>query len=354
MYPVRILDASGATDVTVANVDAVNGNNTNEVARCIAGADIMATAVGVNILKFIVPNLVAGIRLRFAQTDRPLNIIICENLNNANKILEGMLKERLTDDERSLFDQRVGLVEASIGRMVPIQTEEMRDGDPLRVCVESYGFLPVDRDGFQGQIPEIQDMIPFSPFDYFVKRKLFVHNMGHACCAYLGALRGYGYIWQAIADPGLYSIVQNAMEASAFALAKKYGVEIEGIFLQIQDLLFRFRNAALQDTCNRVGREPARKLSADDRLIGSYRLCREMGIDPSFICLGIAAALHRYLAENGLPQTGEQAAMALETLSGCSIPAAVRYYDMLRQGCFLSELRAVAEKDRHATLGSVL
>ena len=353
-YPVRILGASGATDVMVENVDAVNGNDTAEVARRIAEADIMATAVGVNILKFIVPNLVAGLRLRFTQTDRPLNIIICENLNDANKILERMLKEQLTEEERAIFDERVGLVEASIGRMVPVQTEEMRDGDPLRICVETYGFLPVDKDGFKGEIPEIQDMIPFSPFDYFVKRKLFVHNMGHACCAYLGALKGYEYIWQAIADPELYSIVQNAMEASAFALSKKYGVEVEKIFLHIQDLLFRFSNAALQDTCDRVGREPARKLSADDRLIGSYRLCRELGIDNSYIALGIAAALHRYLTENALPQTVGEAGKALEAISGITSPAALRYYEMLCQGASLSELRAAAEKDRHTALGSVV
>lgn len=51
----------------------------------------------------------------------------------------------LTDEEKKHFDEKVGLVEASIGRMVPVQTEEMKDGDPMRVCVERYGFLPVDK-----------------------------------------------------------------------------------------------------------------------------------------------------------------------------------------------------------------
>ena len=112
----------------------------NAVAEAIAGADIMATAVGVNVLKFIIPNIVAGLRLRKERNLPPFNIIICENLNDANKIIEGMIKEQLTEDEIIWSDKNIGLVEAAIGRTVPVQTEEMKDGNPLRVCVESYNY----------------------------------------------------------------------------------------------------------------------------------------------------------------------------------------------------------------------
>jgi len=331
-YPVRILDNNGSRDVLVENVSAVNGNDADAAAWCIAEADIMATAVGVNILKFIVPNLLAGIRLRFARTDKPLNILICENLNNANHILEAMLKEHLTPEECARFDRQIGLVEASIGRMVPVQTDEMRAGDPMRVCVEPYDCLPVDKEAFRGEIPEIRNMLPFAPFDFFIKRKLFIHNMGHACCAYLGGIYGYEYIWQAIADPDIYVIVQNAMEASAVALAKKYGVELSELLLHIQDLLFRFSNRALQDTCDRVGRDPARKLSPDDRLIGAYRLCREMHVDPSFISVGIAAAVHCYLTEYALSFTKESAEDCLKQVCGIHSNFILRCYEMLRDG----------------------
>ena len=141
-YPVRYVSGEGYEDVLIENVTAVSGNDQEAASEAIANCDIMATAVGARILKFIVPNIVAGLRKRWARTDAPLNIIICENLNDANKILEGMLKEQLSEEERALFDARVGLVEASIGRMVPVQTEEMKDGDPMRVCVERYGVTP--------------------------------------------------------------------------------------------------------------------------------------------------------------------------------------------------------------------
>lgn len=292
-YPVRYVLSEGHEDVMIEHVTAVNGNDQEAASEAIANCDIMATAVGARILKFIVPNIVAGLRKRWARSDAPLNIIICENLNDANKILEGMLKEQLSEEEKALFDARVGLVEASIGRMVPAQTEEMKDGDPMRVCVERYGFLPVDLAAFKGEVPEIQNLVPFEPFDFYIKRKLFIHNMGHATCAYLGGYVGRKYIYQAIDDPEILSIVENAMLESAMALSQKYGVELEPLMLHITDLLGRFRNEALKDTCKRVGGDPARKLGAADRLIGSSLLCMEMGITPAYIAVGAAGAVYR-------------------------------------------------------------
>ena len=168
-YPIRILDGQNKEDLIIKNVSAVHGNNREEVAAEIASCDIMATAVGARVLKFIVPNIVSGLRKRWSEHGRPLNIIICENLNDANRVVERMIKEQLTASEVERFDRTVGLVEASIGRMVPVQTDEMKDGEPLRICTESYGFLPVDKAAFKGTIPDIKGMVPFEPFDFFVR-----------------------------------------------------------------------------------------------------------------------------------------------------------------------------------------
>ena len=210
-YPVRIVSNEGHEDIEVEHVRAVNGNDREAAAEAIAEADVMATAVGVNVLKFIVPNLAEGIRRRRARQGGPLNIIICENLVDANRVLEKLLKAELTKEEAAWLDENIGLVEASIGRMVPVQTEEMKAGNPLRVCVERYGFLPVDKAAFRGEIPEIKNMVPYEPFDYYIRRKLYVHNMGHAVCAYLGLYTHREYIYEAIEDSCIQNIVQNAM-----------------------------------------------------------------------------------------------------------------------------------------------
>lgn len=352
-YPVRILSSEGYQDVAVTNVCAVNGNHMEAVADAIAEADIMATAVGARILKFIVPNIVAGLRRRWAMGKAPLNIIICENLMDANKVLEGMLKDQLTENEKALFDETVGLVEASIGRMVPVQTEEMKDGNPMRVCVESYGFLPVDKAAFKGEIPQIAGMVPFDPFDFYIKRKLYIHNMGHATCAYLGDLLGLEYIYQAIDVPDVRLIVENAMLESAVALSEKYGVPLGDIVCHIEDLLYRFTNKALQDTCARVGGDPGRKLSPEDRLIGSSSLILGCGGVPAYIAVGAAAGLCRYIRENEMEQSTENGQKVLSEVSGLQADSSLsqlimEMYKMLLAGAAPADLRRAAELKKAA------
>ena len=359
-YPVRYVSSAGHQDVMIENVTAVNGNDQEAASEAIAECDIMATAVGARILKFIVGNIVAGLRKRWSRTDRPLNIIICENLMDANLVVEKMLKELLTDDEKKLFDERVGLVEASIGRMVPVQTEEMKDGDPMRVCVERYGFLPTDKAAFKGEIPEIRNMVPFAPFDFYIKRKLYIHNMGHATCAYLGDILGLDYIYQSIGVPEVRVLVQNAMLESALALSGKYGVELEKIVLHITDLLHRFTNAALMDTCARVGGDPARKLSPADRLIGSATLALEQGITPAYIAVGAAAGLRRYINEaDGMEQGMDAAKKVLAEVSELSADSELAklilgMYELILEGRSVRELMQAADEAKAASIHDII
>lgn len=358
-YPVRYVSGEGHEDVWVGNVTAVDGKDPEAVAEAIADCDIMATAVGARILKFIAPNIVKGLRRRWAENKGPLNIIICENLVDADKVLAGLLKESLTPEEQARFDETVGLAEASIGRMVPVQTEQMKDGEPLRVCVERYGFLPVDKAAFKGEIPPIADLVPYAPFDFYIRRKLYLHNMGHAVCAYLGDRMGLEYIYQAIGVPEIRILTQNAMLESAMALSRRYGASLEDLQRHIEDLLYRFSNAALKDTCQRVGGDPARKLGPEDRLIGASRLALEQGITPAYIAAGAAAGVCRYIAEAGQAQSPAAAENVLREVSGLEPGDVLRElilddYRMLSQGCSVAELFRQAEYRKHLSLGPVI
>ena len=313
-YPIRFISNEGCRDIWIEGVRAINGADREKTARAIAEADIMATAVGVRYLPGIAPNIAAGIKKRLARSNEPLNIIICENLIEADKLLGRLVKENLDKGEQVLFDQRIGLVEASIGRMVPIQTEGMRDGNPLRICSEEYGFLPVDRNAFKGEIPMIKGMKAFANFSFFIERKLFIHNMGHGICAYLGMYLGDTYIYEAVNSGEVLYIAQSAMMESALALSAKYNVPLAELYNHIQDLIRRFSNRALGDTCARVGGDTARKLGERDRFVGAIRRCEEEGQTPAFISIGAAAALRRHLEENNLPQTRETAAKTLSEI----------------------------------------
>ncbi len=347
-YPVRIVSNEGFEDIDVERICAVNGNNTEAAAQAIAEADIMATAVGVNILKYIVPNLAAGIRRRIQAGGSPLNIIICENLIDADKLLAKLIKAELTETEQLWFDKNIGLAEASIGRMVPVQTEEMKAGNPLRICAEKYDFLPVDKAAFKGEITDIKNMVPYEPFDFYIKRKLYVHNMGHAICAYLGLYTHKDYIYEAIDDINIQSIVQNAMLESAMALTHKYRMPTEDLVKHFQNLLYRFTNKTLKDTCKRVGADPGRKLSPTDRLIGASQLCLEGNISPVFISIGTAAAICEYIRENNLPQSTEQAEKVLESISALKknhpiYTYVLPVYKRFLSGVSIREIRQFAE-----------
>ena len=357
-YTLRVISNEGHTDTLITNVSAIDGRDGEAVARAISSCDLMATAVGARILPRIAPLIAGGLKLRFEKGQAPLSIIICENLMNADKVLEGLLLEQLDGEEQEMFHRSVGLVEASIGRMVPVQTDGMRLGDPLRVCVEGYGFLPVDRNAFKGEIPKMEGLVPYSPFDFYLRRKLYLHNMSHAGCAYLGLYAGKTYIWEAIAEENIELLTQGAMLESIAALSAKYSAPFKALWDHAADLLYRFTNRALGDSCARVGGDIRRKLAAEDRLIGGALLCLSQGIKPVYIALNAAAALCRFLLEEGREQTPEAAASALEELSGLGqgdelAGMILQVYPLFARGASLAELRAYAKEESHRLIGPV-
>ena len=297
-YTVRIVSNEGEVDTTVKPVRAVNSLSEQAIDEIVT-CDIMATAVGVNILPRIVPTIAKAIVARMEKTGKPLNIILCENQLEVDIMMRGWLYEHMTEEQKAWCDENLGLVEPSIGRMVPPLTPEMRAQDKLLICVEPYCELPVDKDAFKGEIPDLVGLVPYSPFEFYIKRKLFLHNGGHALCAYLGNLKGYEYIWQAIQDPEIYEAAKASMLASAHALIAKFG---EGVRANVEenvvDLLERFQNKALKDTIARVGADPVRKLRRNDRVVGAALFCMEQGVDPSPIITGIMAALKFDRAED--------------------------------------------------------
>lgn len=134
-YPIKIVCNEFTKEVVIENVCAVLGNNTDEVVEAISQCDIMFTAVGVNVLPFIAPHIAAGIAHR-AKSQNELNIIICENKINADSYLKNMVLENIPPEYFDFAAEKVGFVRASVGRMVPVVTDEMREGNILKVWVE--------------------------------------------------------------------------------------------------------------------------------------------------------------------------------------------------------------------------
>jgi mannitol-1-phosphate 5-dehydrogenase len=279
-------------NIPVCNVRAVNGTKLAAVSDEIHDADLLCTAVGVNVLPHVAPGIAQGVQKRAERIgDRPLNIIICENLAHASEFLREKVKEYLPADFHEYLDRNVGFVESVVARMVPVMTEEQKREDPLLVLVEPYKILPVDRVAWVGEMPEIVGVQYRDNFQGYVDRKLFGHNMGHAISAYLGYLRGYEYIYQSMLDPEVKSVTRAAMMETGDAMVKKWGFVASEHQEFVDDLIERFGNEALGDQVARVGKDPLRKLGPADRLVGGAKICVEQGVNPEHVCKGIAAAL---------------------------------------------------------------
>jgi len=276
-YPIKIVCNEYQNEMTIRNVRAVHSDH---AADEIATADLMFTSAGVNVLPHIAQNIAEGIRKR---QGRGLDIIICENLLHADKHLKKLLGTGVPEN--------IGFVESSVGRMVPVMNSEMYEGNILRVWVEPFCTLPVDRAAFKNEIPTIKNMLPSAPFGYYIQSKLYLHNMGHAVTAYLGLKRGYTYIWEAMADAEIGKTAEGAMRSSAEALSKEHDKPLDEVMRYAYDLLSRFQNRYLGDTCKRVGQDARRKLAIDDRLLGAIALCNKHQLPTECIKRGIMEAL---------------------------------------------------------------
>lgn len=293
MYPQIIMDRDQRIN-WITNIRAVDGKDTFAVEAEIATADLMATAVGANILEKIAPIIANGLVKRWeADPERPLDILICENLMDADAILRDALLKHLPDAYHGVMEEKLGIVETSIGRMVPPADPASIpvDEHPLAVRVEAYDFLPVDKAAFKGEIPAYEKIVPYEPFHYYLERKLYIHNMAHVVVAFLGRRMGATLIDEAAADPSVQKIITGCMTESAATLSEKYQVPYYELHLHIENLVHRFQNIYLKDTIDRVARDPMRKLQPKDRLVGAARNCEEMGKRPFYLAFAIALAL---------------------------------------------------------------
>jgi len=290
-YRIEVRDFHSET-IWVENVRAVHGRETEKVAHEIATADIMATAVGANNLEPVYGSIAEGLVKRLAMSKGPIDILICENVRGAaNLFREGLAKHL---PEGYLLDSMAGLVETSIGKMVPLMTEEQKQQDPLLIYAEAYNKIVLDKKAFRNPIPEVEGLEPKENMAAYVDLKIFVHNMGHAATAYLGYItdNDMKFIWEAIGNNHIRKAAQGAMWEAGRALIRKYPREFnEGnVKGHIDDLIRRFGNKALGDTIYRVGRDVPRKLSGNDRLVGALLLEKKHSVPSTLTTLAIGAA----------------------------------------------------------------
>ena len=350
-YPVYVTGKDSYDEQPVKNVSALDGRDSEKVIETIAGCDILATALGVNVIKFVAPLIAKAIEKRYNDGGKPLNILICENMIGSNVYLHDLGASHICDEYKDYLESSIGFVCVSVGRMVPPTPEELAAKNSLAVCVEPYSKLPVDAAGFRptgAEFPPIKGLVPFSPFKFFIEQKLLMHNMAHAMSAYLGYLKGYTRIPDVEVDAEIKYLITRAILESARALSKKHGASLDDNLEFFETLIIRFENKLLDDTLLRVGRDTKRKLSAADRLGGAFKLVREQGMIPAHIAIGIAAGFlfdhaddpialetSSYAKENGIAAALEK---YCDITDAADVEMVGRFYDMLKNKASFAEL----------------
>ena len=101
----------------------------------------------------------------------------------------------------------------------------------------------------------------------------------------------------------------------------------------------------------RVGADPARKLAAEDRLVGAMRLALTESVDVTFMAVGAAAAMWSYLGENGMAQAMDSCRRNLCALSGLSegseiVGLVLEFYRIILDTRSVAELCHAAERKK--------
>jgi mannitol-1-phosphate 5-dehydrogenase len=286
-YQVEIADTSHEK-IVVSGVQGIHSQKEpKKLQEAIIEADLITTAVGPNVLKYLSKTLAEGLRKRVKTTNKFLSIIACENMVRGTTRFREFIQEHLSSEEQTDLQGKVEFLDAAVDRIVPIQQNQ----NPLYVIVESfYEWVIETKEALRSQlfIPKaifVDDLQPY------IERKLFTVNTGHATAAYLGYEKGYTWIDEALADPIILDTTTEVLKETGYVLTQTYDLDEIDHQAYIDKILLRFQNPYLRDEIIRICRSPIRKLQPNDRLVSPARKCLELGKDPDHLARVIAVAL---------------------------------------------------------------
>lgn len=267
-----ILAEDRSKKMSVKNISGINSiKNPDQVSNTIKEANLITTAIGKNNFLKIAPILKQSLLNRIETNREPLNIIACENVINGSSELETILYDLLSEEEKQQMKKYVRFVNTTIDRIVPNQNNK----HILDVTVEPYFEWIIDKPAIIGDIPNIDGLTYVDELTPYIERKLFTVNTGHATTAYLGKFAGHNTISEAINDENIKKHVIHVLRETGDILIDKYNFDKAEHETYIQRIVERFQNPYIVDEVDRVGREPIRKLSPNDRFINPLKLYKQ-------------------------------------------------------------------------------
>ena len=277
----------GGVDKVVTGFRALNSQTDPQaVVDEIASANVVTTAVGPTVLRFVAPHILAALALRDPAAP-PLQVMACENAIGATDVLRDAMREQAGDAWDAVSGRAV-FANTAVDRIVPAQPP----GGGVDVTVEPFFEWAIERAPFGDDPPHIPGAHFVDDLAPYIERKLFTVNTGHATTAYFGALAGVEKISDALADPAIAAKVAATLEETSALLQAVHGLDAGELAEYRATILRRFANPALPDTVARVGRQPLRKLSRHERFVGPAAAAAERGLSTAALVAAMGAALH--------------------------------------------------------------
>jgi len=274
-YTVTEISDKGQAVKTVSNYSAISSRtNEADAVQAIASANLITSAVGPNILKFIAPVIAKGLEKR-SSSAQPAAVIACENAIGNTGLLLGHIREKLSPAALAKLDSLARFANCAVDRIVPTQP----DGAGVNVSIEQFYEWVVEEKPFAGmQRPNIAAIHYVPDLQPYIERKLFTLNTAHATVAYLGCIKGYQTIHEALTDAEIKQHTTNVVHETSQLIVKKYGIPAAEQKAYSDKIVSRISNPALRDSVLRVGRDPMRKLGPKDRLVGPAAQMAELGL----------------------------------------------------------------------------
>lgn len=341
-----------AETLAVSGCSAIPMQDAARVVEQVAAADVVFTAVGIENLGAVTRLLGAGLwRRRFGPDPRPLNIVACENLPGAGHYLRHQVLTAMRSEVQLAVEQLGGF---SAGLTRRIMTGGAPENGRLVFAIDQEPDLIVDADGLQPGFPEVPGAVVTEDFAEMVMRKLFTVNCAQAVAAYLGHLEGCQSVHEAATHPRIAPVVKGAMQEAAAALAAEYPRHASEIRREALAAVRQIANPRLADTVRRIARDPRRKLSPRERLVGPARLAAWHGLEAPNLTRAIAAALH-YDDQSDSQAVAMQEAIAKEGVErvlteDCGLlPYQPQAREVKRQWCALRAAAAPAAQEDSLT-----
>ena len=285
-YTVRRIDREDHS-VTVKNISALNSLSPELVDACVE-CDLLCTCTGLFSLGKIAPAIADSIRRRresgFIGT---LNVLACENAIGGSTVLKGHVMALLNKEEAEWAEKHIGFPDCAIDGIIP----PVKNALPADVTAEEYYEWDALRSGFRGTLPEIPELTIVDDLAPYLERKLFTLNGPNAVTGAMGFRKGYATVQESLADREIYEEVWGMMEEAGEMLCRRHGFTREEMLEYRSFIMGRFSNEHVPDYCERVAREPLRKLAANDRIVTAMNHANALGLDTPAFERGIAEVL---------------------------------------------------------------